>query len=410
MEAAAKLAGRTMRGSSAGSNSIIREHADPVRVGIVADFPEEKWESMDLVAEMATAEFAARIHLGIEPLPLTPPYRRMLGRISTGRAAWNFDRLMNRRWTLPRGVRQAIRSSRPEIAFVVDHSYAHIIPVIRAENVPVVVMCHDLDAFRDLITPIGNGSKARLRRQFARPILEGMLQADLIVTGSNVVRDELLTCFGDRVPSERTVTIPYGVAPEFLGDPVIGNWPFHGLGDVPGPMLLHVGSTIPRKRIDILLETVAEIAKSVPGVTLVRVGGKLTTDQQSLAESLGIAHRIREMPRLSRDQIAELYRRSYAVLVTSDAEGFGLPVAEALACGAEVVASDIPVLRETGGDCVRYATVGDASEFAKATLAILAEQGAKSESEITARQEWSARYRWETFAHDLAKSIRGLMK
>jgi len=379
-----------------------------LRLGFVADFPEEKWESMDLVAEMAVAEFAARPELGIRPVTLTPPYQRIFGRLSAKRAAWNLDRLTNRRWTLPRGLRQAIRRERPDAVFVVDHSYAHIVPVIRAEAVPVIVMCHDLDAFRDLMTPHGNGLRSRLRRGFARPILEGLLQADRIVTGSNVVREEFLARFGDRYAADRVSTVTYGVAPEFLAQSRCDSWPFHGLGNLSGPMLLHVGSTIPRKRIDVLLSTVAELAETSPGVTLVRVGGRLTDGQRSLAENLGIAARIREMPRLSREEIAELYRRADVVLVTSDAEGFGLPVAEALACGAEVVASDIPVLRETGGTCVTYAKPGDSEAFANAVRGVLAVQGGRSPGELEARRAWTTRYRWETFAKGLAAVVNAI--
>lgn len=378
----------------------------PLRLGIVADFPEERWESMDLVAEMVSAEFSARAEAGIVPVKLTPAYRPVCERLSGNRLAWNLDRLINRRWTLPRGVRRAIRRERPHAVFVVDHSYAHVVPMIRAEGVPVVVMCHDLDAFRDLFDSPAHGWRMWPRRRFARPILDGLLQADRVVTGSNVVRDEFLARYGSRYPADRVTTIPYGVAPEFLAESTGVAWPFHGLGDATGPLLLHVGSTIPRKRIDVLVETFAGVIASHPAATLIRVGGRLTDDQRALAERLGVATRIREMPRLKREEIAELYRRADVVLVTSEAEGFGLPVAESLACGAEVVASDIPVLRETGGNCVTYAKSGDPASFVRAVQDVMAEQGATSRAESAERRAWVARYRWETFARELAEVMR----
>jgi glycosyltransferase involved in cell wall biosynthesis len=54
-------------------------------------------------------------------------------------------------------------------------------------------------------------------------------------------------------------------------------------------------------------------------------------------------------------------------------------VIEALACGASVVASDIPVLRETGGGFVKYASVGDADGFAK--FAVEQIEGLRNEGE-----------------------------
>ncbi len=54
-----------------------------------------------------------------------------------------------------------------------------------------------------------------------------------------------------------------------------------------------------------------------------------------------------------------IFRSRRIVLQPSEAEGFGLPLLEALACGAMVVASDIPVLREVGGGAVIYCPVAD---------------------------------------------------
>jgi glycosyltransferase involved in cell wall biosynthesis len=59
------------------------------------------------------------------------------------------------------------------------------------------------------------------------------------------------------------------------------------------------------------------------------------------------------------------------VLLPSDAEGFGLPVLEALACGAPVLASDIPPLREVGGNAVRYVPPGQPEAWASAILEAL---------------------------------------
>jgi glycosyltransferase involved in cell wall biosynthesis len=53
-----------------------------------------------------------------------------------------------------------------------------------------------------------------------------------------------------------------------------------------------------------------------------------------------------------------MYRRAALVLQPSSAEGFGLPVAEALACGAVVLASDLEVLREVAGEAAAYAPDG----------------------------------------------------
>lgn len=382
----------------------------PLRLGLVTDFPEERWESMDLVAEMVAAQLQSSDSAGVVPVSLTPRYRRFFGHVSGSRLAWNLDRFVNRRWTLPRGLRRAMTRQLPDAVFVVDHSYAHVVPAVRSAGVPVVVLCHDLDAFSAILDP-QPGWRARLSRWFARPIRDGLLQADHVITVSDTVRKAFLDAFGDQVPSGCVTTIPNGVADEFRPMSVDASKPFYGLEAASRPLLLHVGSTIPRKRIDVLLNTLARLVRPFPGIMLARIGGPLTPEQSDLAENLGLDGRVLTLPRLSRAEVAEAYRRADAVLVTSDAEGFGLPVAEALACGASVVASDIAVLRETGGPCVRYAKPGDAGAFAEAVTDILKStgQGLQSSEVAEARQVWVSRFRWDTFAAELSAVVRGLV-
>ena len=104
---------------------------------------------------------------------------------------------------------------------------------------------------------------------------------------------------------------------------------------------------------------------------------------------------------LSRPELAEVYRRAAVVLMTSEAEGFGLPVIEALACGAPVVASDIPALRESGGDAARFCPVGDISAFADAVNRAWNESG--DGAAASSRIAWASRFTWA--AH--AKTILG---
>jgi glycosyltransferase involved in cell wall biosynthesis len=69
-----------------------------------------------------------------------------------------------------------------------------------------------------------------------------------------------------------------------------------------------------------------------------------------------------------------VYRRAALVLQPSSAEGFGLPVVEAMACGTAVVASDLPVLREVGGDAADYCQVGDVGAWSARVVARLDER------------------------------------
>ena len=161
-----------------------------------------------------------------------------------------------------------------------------------------------------------------------------------------------------------------------------------------------MGTTIPRKRIDVLLQVVAAVRAVDPRVRLLKAGGRLTEDQRQLAQHLGIEHAIVELPFLDTEQLAALYRRAAAVLVTSDREGFGLPVAEAMACGTPVVATDLPVLREVAGPAGVYCPVGDISAWREGVLQILAERNnphARIERR-TAGFDHARPYTWSAYA------------
>jgi glycosyltransferase involved in cell wall biosynthesis len=102
-----------------------------------------------------------------------------------------------------------------------------------------------------------------------------------------------------------------------------------------------------------------------------------------------------------------LYRRASAVLVTSEAEGFGLPVIEALACGAVVVASDLPVLREVGGAAVVFCPVADIDTWAKTVAGVLTDPTAAPPSDT--RLSHAAKFSWAEHARVIAAAYARLM-
>jgi glycosyltransferase involved in cell wall biosynthesis len=113
---------------------------------------------------------------------------------------------------------------------------------------------------------------------------------------------------------------------------------------------------------------------------------------------LGVGAFVAQVRDLSRAQLAELYRRAAALLVTSEAEGFGLPVVEALACGTPVFASDIPALREVGGAGAEYCSVGDVPAWLRGLERALADPGRDR------RLAQAARFSWREHARVIAET------
>jgi len=148
--------------------------------------------------------------------------------------------------------------------------------------------------------------------------------------------------------------------------------------------LLHVGTTIPRKRIDLLLDIFAAVRAAQPDARLIRAGGQFTAEQRIHARDRGLLDAIVVLPFVDRATLSAVYRRAAVTLLPSEREGFGLPLAETLACGTPVVASDIPVLREIGGDAACYAPLNDAGAWRDTVLALFHERD-------TAPEAWAAR-------------------
>ena len=142
------------------------------------------------------------------------------------------------------------------------------------------------------------------------------------------------------------------------------------------PEILHVGSTVPRKRIDVLLKIVSGLRTRYPSLRLIRVGGEFTREQRRTVARLGLERHTTVLPFLERRVLAAVYRRAAVVLQPSDREGFGLPVAEAMACGTPVVASDLEPLREVGGSVASYCPVGDVKAWTDTVSALLDERHA----------------------------------
>lgn len=374
------------------------DKSQSLRLGVVRDYRAENWPSMDLCAEGLLAHFPAEI----EAVELAPAFRRYLGRWQrSSRLAFNADRFWNRYVVLPRWVRRL--SCQVDAVHIVDHSYAHLVHAVPAGRAGVY--CHDIDIFRGLLPPQGETPPPRrpLLSRLGRWILAGLQRAALVFTNSHQTAGELLA--HGWVPADRLRVVPLGVAPEYMEiHPEDTSLPPYG----DQPYILHVGSTIARKRIDVLLEVLAQLRQWRPDLHLVQVGGEWTSAQREQLRRLRLEEAVRQVRGLSRRELAALYRRAALLLFPSAAEGFGLPVLEALACGTAVVASDLPALREVGGAAARYCPVGDVNVFVTTTCQILAEPVTPAQQEE--RRQQARRFTWQAHARQIAEAYQQLLR
>jgi glycosyltransferase involved in cell wall biosynthesis len=382
-------------------------------VAIVADLLEERWPSMDLVADMLVMHLGAGASADINAAALRPPIVRRLTRLPglvAGSKSDTADRVVNRFWDYPRWL-SGLRDSY-DVFHIVDHTYAHLVHVLPEAR--TIVTCHDTDAFLSLVAPERNESD--LPKMFARRIESGLQKAARVVCPSMATCDELLR-YGI-LPLERMSVVYNGVHPDYSPlpneaadrsiDELIrcANTGGASQADARPIDLLHVGSTIPRKRIDVLLNAVAAIRQRQPRVRLLKAGSAFTGAQMDLVKTLGLEGHIVTLPFLNTAQLAALYRRAAAVLVTSEREGFGLPVVEALACGTPVAATDLPVLREVGGGAAKYVALGDVPGWTDAVLGVV-QDGVDRRAVNPARAvQQASRFSWDTYAAAMAAIYR----
>ena len=375
----------------------------PLDIAVILDSPDEAWPSMDLVGEMLLNQWRGT-PLEVAPSEITLPIPRMARLVGNGKWAFNLDRAIVRYLAYP--VR-AMTARRPRRLFhVADHSYAQVLHVLPSSRTGVY--CHDIDAFRPALAPETERRDRRsaAHQALARLLLNGLRSAAMVFYSTRAVGDVLQT--HALIPASRLVHAPYGVSREFTAQPGTADAQDPVLAGLEGhPFVLHVGSAAPRKRLDVLFETFARLKARHPKLKLVQQGAALSADQRTHVTKLGIGEALVQPPKLDRATLAALYRRALIVLVTSEAEGFGFPVLEALACGAIVVASDIPPLVEVGGNAAVYAPTGAIEGWTEIVEAIL--DGRTAPPTREQRIERARAFTWERHARTILDAYRGLV-
>ena len=167
--------------------------------------------------------------------------------------------------------------------------------------------------------------------------------------------------------------------------------------------VLSLATLEPRKGLDVLVEALGELKDRAPALVVVGQPAWGEVDVARLAGSAGLpADKLRVLGRIPDPDLAVVLRRAAMLVVPSRAEGFGLPVAEAMAAGTPMICSDVPALVEVAGDAALVVPRGDPHALAEAidglardpaTRRALAEAGLARAPQFTwdgvARRAWA---------------------
>jgi glycosyltransferase involved in cell wall biosynthesis len=234
----------------------------------------------------------------------------------------------------------------------------------RGAGLPLIVTVHDLLPLRlpHLFT--------RETRAHTRLYVPFVRRATRVITPSTYTRAEVIELLG--LPEERVVAIPEGCAERFSPREVDREALRLEFG-IDGPYVLCVGTLEPRKNLTTVLRVFRRVSAVIPEAELVVVGGRGWRNDAFEAE-LGrgeTAQRLRVTGFVPDERLVDLYAGAACFLFPSLGEGFGLPLLEAMACGAPVVMSDRPALGEVGQDVTLQAGPLDVEALAAHVIGVL---------------------------------------
>jgi glycosyltransferase involved in cell wall biosynthesis len=312
-------------------------------------------------------------------LPGAPPVRRLPLPRRPLIAAWE----RGAPWPVPRGV---------------DVVHAPTLLAPTGTSVPLVVTAHDAVPWThpETLTPRGVAWHRRMAERVAA-------RADAVVVPTRAVADALV----GYLDLPHVVVIGEGVSGD-LARPADAGERARRLGLPDGGFLLTLATLEPRKGLDVLIAALARAG--APDLPLLIVGqpGWGGVDPEDLARREGLPEgRVRALGKLSDADLATVLDRATALVMPSRAEGFGLPVLEAMAAGTPVVCSADPALAEVGGDAVRTAPVGDAAALAEQLGVVLGDAALRADM-VTRGRERAATYTWARAADQLWELYRSL--
>lgn len=157
-------------------------------------------------------------------------------------------------------------------------------------------------------------------------------------------------------------------------------------------------SDIPMKGLTVLIAAFSRLAQARPDARLEVVGRLRDGPVRDALNASGAADRVRFRAGLAREELAGLYASAAVVVAPSLFEGFGLPAAEAMACGAAVAASDGGGLPEVVGDAGVVTPAGDADALAAALEALLADPARRAALGARAAIRARTRFCWRAHA------------
>jgi glycosyltransferase involved in cell wall biosynthesis len=212
-------------------------------------------------------------------------------------------------------------------------------------------------------------------RILARTLYRGLADYPFILTCSDYSRGEISERFG--ISPDRIQVVPLDCDRAIFAPHTIDKAAWLASHALPQgrKVLAHVSSGDKRKNLPGILKAFRLVLEKNPEAIFVKAGkvlhGSNHTDLLTLISTMGLKDKVFFLEGLKDTDLADLYNAADAFVFPSLAEGFGIPVLEAQACGCPVVTANTTSLREIAGPLSIAVDPTDENAIAGAMDAIL---------------------------------------
>lgn len=302
---------------------------------------------------------------------------------------------LSRRFWWQIGLPRYLRQSR----FSVFHGTNYSVPLLK--TCPTVVTIHDLSL---LLWPQTHSQHLARRARWRLPLMAR--RADAIIVPSQSIKTEV--CEHLRIKESKITAIPEAPRSSFWPVPPDETVAVRQRLNISDDFILFVGTIEPRKNLLTLVRAFQEITHHCQ-TQLVLAGdeGWLTGELHGFLRNADFSARVRLVGYLADDDLRALYSSCNVFVYPSLYEGFGLPLLEAMACGAPVVTSNIPSIRETVGDAALLVSPTDVDELARSLVRLL-ENPAEREQRSAEGKQHASEFSWDKAATATLKVYRSI--
>lgn len=236
-------------------------------------------------------------------------------------------------------------------------------------------------------------------------------RAGRILVVSRFVADEVMRCF--RLPASKIEVTPLGVRREFFGDVRAGRNDESVLAKygIRSPFVLGVGTLEPRKNLRTLLEAFALLPSRLASQFQLVLAGKSgwgTASLEKYLQSYAKRSSLILTGYIAEADLLALYASARMFVFPSFYEGFGLPVAEALASGCPVIASTAPSLKEVAGSAAIFVDPKSPPEEWSRAMVRVADSAELRHSLSIAGRERAGRFSWKACAQQTSEALRNV--